>query len=1793
MPVFLPGLTFGGLGYGGASYGYSPYGSGALPRPTTFASGGYGGGPYGTGPYGSLDVIPPAISSVVSLDGFRVEVFFSEELENNAALLLATNYVFTALSGVAVTAASVVGGTAGTQGGYTSVIVTHSGTTLGGQYSLVASNLTDIAGNVISAGAGLFYALGDTTAVQVSIPAPDDGRTVQLDFQDSNGSPQDLLTEAQFTPGVDSTTSYEVTTTYPIAPTLSSPTQDASVLSRVQFDLHPMTSTTYNLTVGPSDVYQYSGTVLPSADPDLTAVEIGTGTSVADPAGLILSKAAGVTYGWALEDDAGRLVAGSSYRTDFQVDVTAATITPAVFNSTLATLSVSDGAIQVDLRLEDVAGIKVLGVSSGAYSTQVPASWDASAVTVSLVRNQQADIYAVLLDGVPLISFAIASATGVPSYSAGTAVVLGSSHEVSLFKLVAVGVSASSTLFTSTWNFIHGLAASFTGSGALAVDRIRTKRGPLVRGWGDATPATKDDVEVRLDGTPIDISSVNPYIGEIYPTVPIPRAAPGTFAVEVDYIWFPNPTFAMAGLNTPGLVLNSWANPVGTPYKTSPVGPGAVSTARFPMRSVLGPTAVRSSPKKIAHRYIGFQKEYSALLNQPTTLLLNKNPSAYAEGGILAQAEEQFGSFDGQTTPPGAETPWTLNGVDTGGLVGDGTYRIIDASSGTYNTGTAAVYEREFDFALPAQVNQFARFQVESYTADGVFTGVAFGFYDGNHLFLAGALVVDGFRHVGVLVDAENPQLEASWEIGPKATATALSSSQISVPFSSLPLGVGAGSRLRIADGIQAGIYTIADCGIELQDDGVTVVIDLEPALPADLDQVGAAEFEVFFEVPWDENLITLRVLGEWPEGSIELTLSGEVSGTVATIDEVAPYPAETALLLQENKNGIAFWGSVSRPAISSSLWDITQYRVQPEAMLRLVQGLYVLTEMNVLPDQETSDPWYVRGGFGYAEVDSTGDQLLLKSTSGSSTIPLRFGYQRTEPYLNAKVITDLTADFRVESGYLGAGDVSIRMADTGREVELATLLYTTSAAGRALVTDLPAASLSGLLTPENDGWMAGSGTLPAVSVRGQVLELTKTTSQNGEWYQELAPSATAEYEGLISEARVLISSGTSGSVGLGPIFGCRVEISSGTVREVVLGWKDANLILVDNSGAEIASIVFAWDDGAYHTYRMSLDPVADSVVVVVDDVVLASEALSSFASQAGQPRAILGARGDGVAIWSVESTSLVPLRPVALAGSALGRTLGLRKRSGDRSSIDGWVIPRSDSSTDPNSSLSAVPVEMDWRSYVQVRLLWDPIWGVTLYRPDLPSPATGLGRVTPATDLDSAWSWVEYSQLPVLPTSRGCVEFGAVDPEAISQSRWKSLRYRLRGDYDGYALAPQGMVLNRAATFRSGEFTRDVTPEVRTFTSRTSTSANLFDSAILGDRIFNIQVDGSVISSSTWSFDSTTQEILFTTALPGAHYPITVTFAPKRPETKEYLCSQPLEDSVTILNEGTPPVPKSRDEYATTVLVNGSALNNPSTALSDAEKLVLNDPYNVVEFQDGEDSLYAGVEFCEDEAGDPVRISLACDELTLLELDGSQYTNEFTVEGGPAGIGARQGAVIGGTAVQFNQTSIYIVGGGAYGAGNSTAGGGQPLTNNTSPTPVLYPNARGPSWEAPPPGPRFGHNQEVLFVLEDVTPREDDFLLSSIMGDNVPPSSADPATDPNPDGTPGTTGNGACAYELIDDTSPYSRHGPWGQGVTDLSANSIVGGGAPLDGTEFTPQGGSVLPKNITVTTGTIEAAN
>ena len=836
MPVFLPGLVFG-KGYGGSPFGYAPFGVGAYPRLPQPVTGGFGGSPYGYASYGSLDVIPPRVAGASSIDGYRVEVFFTEEMADEAALFDPANYSLTSVLGVGVAVASVAGGVRGEDlGGWTSVILTHTGTTLGGYAEVSASGIKDVAGNTILTTVVALYTLGDTVSAEVSFASPDDGRTVRVHFLNSAGVSRNMLKA-----GVESLDSYSVATEYPIPPTLSNPKADPADPSRVSFDLHPMTRTEYDLTLGPSLAFGFTGTTLPDDDPDFEGVELGTGTSAASSAGLYLSKALTDNYGWRFLDTSGRLAPGTTYRTDFESTLDSATVIPGLADATFALLTISDGVIQVNLLLEDVSGVKIIRVVSGTLDRAAPANWAAPGDTlVSLVRNQQGGFYSILLNGFPVLSFPIADANGAPTHNAGCSLVLLAGLSVTLFRVSEVRITASATLYTAAWNFVHELGVVFTGSGVLARDRILTKRGPLVRGWGDATPATVKDVEVRLNGGVVPLAGVNPYVGEIYPVTPIPLAAAGTFTVEVDYIWFQNPVMEFAGLNTRGLTLNSWSRAIGTatsaqsPAPLPASGKGAAKTNRFAMSAVLAPYT-RPSPKRIAHKYIGFQKGgYSALLNQPTTLLLNKNPHAFSDGSLSAEALVEKGVFTGQTTPPNAETPWVLSGLDAGSVAGGGLYRVVDETSGPYGVGDASIWYRDLDLSLATQVTELGRFRLETWTADGVFTGVGLGIHDGGGLVLVGALEVSGFKHLGYLIDGENPHLEASWVLGPGSLATAFGGNTLRVSFGGFPKALTEGDRFRIASGPQAGIYTIAECGVVLVGGEVEVTFEPAPALRLD-----------------------------------------------------------------------------------------------------------------------------------------------------------------------------------------------------------------------------------------------------------------------------------------------------------------------------------------------------------------------------------------------------------------------------------------------------------------------------------------------------------------------------------------------------------------------------------------------------------------------------------------------------------------------------------------------------------------------------------------------------------------------------------------------------------------------------------------------------------------------------------------------------------------------------------------------------------------------------------------------
>jgi len=1706
----------------------------------------------------------------------------------------------------------------------------------------------------------------------------------------------------------------------------------------------------------------------------------------------------------------------TTYRADFQYDLSATVVLPPVANSTLGVFSASDGAIQIDVSLDDVGGVKFLTITSGGYTSTTPIQWDAAGEhQISVIRNEKGAFYTVLFDNVPFHTFTTASppVSGGPSaWGAGTAFVLGAAHEVGGFQLRGMGLTASETLFTYAWNFVHGLVGSFTGSAVLTRDRLKTRYGPLVRGWGDATPASVADVEVRLNGGTVEIGSVNPYVGEIHPTIPIPLADPPTeasgsidvgplqpaagvcqitvngvtlqegaatgwvndavptaiaatasaiataittfcgvsaeafgtvvqisalttgvagntiglantsadanivvsgafltggvdgLAVDADYIWFATPAMELVGLNTRGLTLNTWDRSVGhtagVPAPLPPEHAGGAMTNRFPMGVALGPYD-RPSPKHIGHRYIGFQKDYSALLNQPTTMLLNRNPHAISVGGLSAEALAERGIFDGQSPPTAAPTPWVLDGTDSGGAVVDGSYYLEDASTGPYGIGTAAFYNRQVDLSLSTSVMESGRFRIASYEADGVFTGVGLGLHDGAHLVLVGALVVDGVEHVGILKDATVAHLEEGWHIGPQTPATAFSSTVLHVSYADLPSGIESGTRFRIPSGSQAGVYEIAACGLRLDADTGIVEVTLTTALPAPLDLEGNSSFRLLFETPWTTDPISFRIYSNFPAGSAQVYLGGGISGLVGDVAEVAPFPAQTALLLPATEEGVAFWGSISRRAKSGSWWDLVQYANNPLQLVQTAQGITAFTEMGELPPADPNDPWYEVGGFGYAAVDSLGDQILLKSTSASDTIDVEFSYERVEPFLTPKVRTDTEATFKVESGVLGAGDATLRVGDGERQVKLKTLLIVQHPVkGNVLLPPLPTVSLSGLQSPPDAGWSSSVLNTVDPYVRGQTLEFAKATSEAASWSSEapLWVSSVAVPAGMILEARFSLSSGTAGTNGsVGILFSGSMPLpSSNNERTIGLTLGAGTVDLRDRDGVVIQSFGVAWDDQKAHSYRVLADPGADIVVLVVDDTVIGSTPLSGF-SQALASTITLAQTwafdGDGACAGVLHSCSAVPLRVGGMAGTTLLRTFGLLLYGGDPNTLDSYRVPRTDSSGVPNSVAGAVFEEMDWRDFCRVRVYLDPTWGVSFYRPDLPLPPWATGDfVTETTDPTAAWAVVEYAELPTDSNGYGGVSFGSLDPRSITQQRWDSVRYRIRGGVEGFGIAPQGMVLNRAFTLTSGEYNLDTTPEVVSVSSRSPYAVYIPDSAMYADRVFVVQVDGAVVPSTVWTFDAASQILSFDVSapLPSAQHQVTVTFAPGRPVTQTYLCSQPLSGSVTLLNEGTPPVPSSRDENTLREVEAGSIINDPDDVLDEAESLILNDPARVVVFSDSSDALYADLQFCEVSDGESVHITSICDGpgpglgLAALEVEGDFTSDPYTVPEGPAGPWGGTSPVYKGSATHFNPSTVL------------TASGGFILGGNLGPgTAILYPNQRGPSGE--PPAGGMGINQDFALRLEDVTAREDTFDIPTLLDDDVPPTSADPTTDPNPGnpGAGGANGHGAAAYTMTDygprayleiggaaltagDTIEFvvpsglvltavngaaganqfdissgvastiasniqsaiaatalpveatvanttvtvaptvaaaaagdrfevvaevtntgaivvtltaSRLGPWG-GLTSLTSQSLLAGGAQLNGDEFILGGGHQIPGPV-ITTGYIQAAN
>ena len=1707
-------------GYGQSESGGEPYGNGLFPVSPFSVSGGYGGDPFGLGPYGSIEFVSPYLASAISLNGFEIELFFSEEMEETANLLNPSTYELLSIVGGESEIVSIRVGSRELSdaenldfsSGVLSIIITHTGTMLGGTYKIrVVEPIFDLSGNAIPIEDDVDDSLGqqpNEVRLLTKGQAPSysiqvvDGDTLLVDFE------EDILSESDFPNGVENPLSYSFSNgvSFPIEITVdkaehyNSPINN-NRLDQVELSIKGMTSIPYQSVISDSLAFDYQGNELPSESTDFVGTELGTGTSSAISF-LSLTKSVGDTYGWRFEDSSGKVVPiTSTYQFDISIDVSNTVFTPST--GSLFSFIVDDGNIKITLDFQRVGSDDYLSID-GISVVQV--DWSSAETRISVIRNQKADVYVFIVNGTPLASIPFASFLNVGSFI-GAEIILASAVDVLNFHLLSLTANSSNTVYSKSWNFLHNVIGSFVGSAELAKDSFLTRRGPLVKGWGDHTLATKKDVSVRVEGVEIEVASVNPYIGEITTVIPIPLMPIGTMTVEVDYEWFATPKIEMGGLNTLGSVLNKF-DLRRERNTTSLINGerGSADTSRFTMGLVL-PYAERTDPLYIGHRYLGFVQDYTASLNSPTSLLLNQNPHSIAVDRFEKNHAESVCTYEGTIEP--SNESWGIYGTDNGSIeVGEGTYNL---------QGNKALYYKDDDLTFDSAVNTVARFQVLSHTLNGVFTGVGFGFHNNHQLFFVGALVINGVKHIGLLKDSQRLDLISSWDLAFTVSAEIVAESKIRFASTGIPIGMEVNDRFQILDGTQSGTYTISEIVTDTRF-GLTTLI-IKETFPSDYKLFGNAFFDVVFEIDHSDRN-TYRLVCDHTNRSAELYISGDVSGyglVKSDITRVEPIYND----LDTSKQGQVFWGNLDPNAVCSTSWSFFRYSISPTENKKVSFGHRVFTELGDLPQSNPNAEWFLENSKGQSDISS--GSLILNSVDDG------YVFTRTEPFLTNKADTDVAIKIKSEFQTSGA-DTFVEVWDTLRSVELAFITYIDPSpmiTNRTLI-DLPSVSViaEDLSFKKEDG----------ISILDGVAEITSPILDTS----NLLFTDTLERK---AEIRFAVEGYSFDSSGYAD-FSVEIQLKNYTVfLSFTNGFVSLRGDLSENAFA------FNWADNQPHTYKVIFT--SGNISLSVDNVVLGNVSVSALSSPFSDRDELL--RYTQNVSRKLFNYICFHLLPPSIIKKTLGVYLG-----GDRSDINSWELPRTDSSSDPNSyDGGAVIQEIDWVSdYQEIRIHRDVTWGVTVLIDNLGSPPYYNGEYATDITIPSAgWINVEYARLPRKRLDRnfGYIQFGS---HSISQQKIDWVRYRLFDHpFEDYK-SPQGMVLNNYNVISSGETLIDTTPEVLEIVSLDKNHILLSVSHIYSDFIYKILVNNAVVDENEWSFNENTQLITLNEGiLTTDHQAVTVVCRINDRPTTTYLEKQPLLESMTLLNEGTPSFAKSRLLDSIRTIKSATPMGDTVSVEGDPlTGIVSSDTHKAVGFENSDEDLYESLSFTEvTNEGDTEVISSICDSpfaehgLREIALSG-RYFYEKSESAMPY--------------PKFNQ------GGGFPSTFLFASGGSKQLGGTTNNTQTLtYPLANSGT-----------QNRTFLYMRYSGYSESIDL-----------PTTTDVPTSHSSISPSATTTSGGC-FITISQASSVSKIGPWG-GISSLtpSGNQQVSVGGVSIGTPFSTssllnggivlQGGSKLP--------------
>jgi hypothetical protein len=676
--------------------------------------------------------------------------------------------------------------------------------------------------------------------------------------------------------------------------------------------------------------------------------------------------------------------------------------------------------------------------------------------------------------------------------------------------------------------------ASFRAPTSDPTDNVATNYWAIINPNTGFIADSPSDVVVRVNSTPVAVDHVVGLLGQIVLATP---PAPGS-SISIDYSWINDPAVEFRRLNSLEFVSNRWNRSTGVtgervfPYRNAIQSTnGALS--RIPIDDIRAP-----QPQPLLREvfYRAYERAYTSLSNDPTSLLLNTPKNRVAFPPLSRQISQVSVAYDANTLPESdPTTPWDRKGTGTATVSG-GLLTITSNTIGPFPEGQPFYWSRGIDLTFPHAYATTWRLKITATTPDGVFTGVCTGWSDSIRAVILGYLLDGSTRKIGFLLrgNGDDPSKISGWTT---------------------------------------------------------------------------------FDFDWS-TIHSYRLFRD-TSGTVNFYVDGEVVPSLSISEAQLPFLEELNDSFNEIQN--IFFGSLSRGATSTSVWDFVHYLVLPTNPQQSIPSSFVSYTPTVLPENATN-PWTPVGYHGNETL--VGGVLVLDSTSATDLATSEEvglvggdfkGFTRIEPLLSAS--TNTVLDFEVTLRTLTHGitpNAIMAAVDDGNRLVQVCFFPTTPQPK----VSYPGRSLPQEATPRP--WTSLGGQ-PAVMV-GRILQIQDSSLTDGRVFaiEDLESSSSLNRIFYVSidyyfEFKCEVVSSTPDPTDY--FCGATVDVYDGTKTIGVMLRRDPvnPQVAFHSDGLVLQAFAFNWADGKTHIYRVAKNTAADLVILYIDGVLIGSFAYSGF----------------------------------------------------------------------------------------------------------------------------------------------------------------------------------------------------------------------------------------------------------------------------------------------------------------------------------------------------------------------------------------------------------------------------------------------------------------------------------------------------------------------------------------------------------------------------------------------------